>query len=242
MNNKKINLKNLGGKMEYLLDTGNLGEIREIKNLFPIVGVTTNPTIIANENGDYRKIINGILEIIGTEKMLHVQTLGRTADVIIKEAKLLKENFKGNLYIKIPVAAEGLKAMSELKKEGFNITATGILTSQQIVMAAEAGADYMAPYVNRADNIGGDGVKLVEEAYKILSRNKVNKAKILGASYKNVRQVHNSILAGAEAVTVPADILKQLIYHPYTDWSIEKFESDWAKVYGEGKTLLDILK
>ena len=200
--------------MEYLLDTGNLGEIKEINSLFPIVGVTTNPTIIANENGDYRKIINGILEIIGTEKMLHVQTLGRTADVIIKEAKLLKENFKGNLYIKIPVAAEGLKA----------------------------GADYMAPYVNRADNIGGDGVKLVEEAYKILSRNKENKAKILGASYKNVRQVHNSIVAGAEAVTVPADILKQLIYHPYTDWSIEKFESDWAKVYGEGKTLLDILK
>ena len=127
--------------------------------------------------------------------------------------------------------------MSELKKEGFNITATGILTSQQIVLAAEAGAAYMAPYVNRADNIGGDGVKLVEEAYKILSRNKDNEAKILGASYKNVRQVHNSILAGAEAVTVPADILKQRIHHPYTGWSIEKFERDWAKGYGEGKTL-----
>ena len=227
--------------MEYLLDTANLEEIKYFNEKFPIEGVTTNPTIIANENGDYKKIINSILAIIGTEKMLHVQVLGREADTIIKEAELLKDTFEGNLYIKIPVSDEGLKAMSELKKRGFNITATGILTSQQIVMAAKAGADYMAPYVNRADNIGGDGIKLVEEAYKILDSKKDNKSKILGASYKNVRQVHNSILAGAKAVTVPADILKQLIYHPYTDWSIEKFESDWGKVYGDGKTLLDIL-
>ena len=227
--------------MEYLLDTANLEEIKYFNEKFPIVGVTTNPTIIANEKGDYKKIINSILEIIGTEKMLHVQVLGRDAETIIKEAGLLKETFKGNLYIKIPVSDEGLKAMAVLKKKGFNITATGILTSQQIVFAAQAGADYMAPYVNRADNIGGDGVRVVSEAYEILNRNKDNKAKILGASYKNVKQVHDSILAGAEAVTVGSDVLKQMIYHPYTDWSIDKFESDWGKVYGNGKNLLDIL-
>ena len=227
--------------MEYLLDTASLEEIKYFNEKFPIVGVTTNPTIIANEKGDYKKIINSILEIIGTEKMLHVQVLGRDAETIIKEAGLLKETFKGNLYIKIPVSDEGLKAMTVLKKKGFNITATGILTSQQIVFAAQAGADYMAPYVNRADNIGGDGVRVVSEAYEILSRNKDNKAKILGASYKNVKQVHDSILAGAEAVTVGSDVLKQMIYHPYTDWSIDKFESDWGKVYGNGKNLLGIL-
>ena len=227
--------------MEHLLDTANLEEIKYFNEKFPIVGVTTNPTIIANEKGDYKKIINSILEIIGTEKMLHVQVLGRDAETIIKEAGLLKETFKGNLYIKIPVSDEGLKAMTVLKKKGFNITATGILTSQQIVFAAQAGADYMAPYVNRADNIGGDGVRVVSEAYEILSRNKDNKAKILGASYKNVKQVHDSILAGAEAVTVGSDVLKQMIYHPYTDWSIDKFESDWGKVYGNGKNLLGIL-
>lgn len=227
--------------MEYLLDTADLSEIKEINDLFPIVGVTTNPTIIANENGDYKTIINNILEVIGTEKMLHVQVLGSKANIIIKEAKLLKATFKGNLFIKIPVTGEGLKAIRELKKEGFNITATGILTSQQIVMASEAGADYMAPYVNRADNIGGDGVRVVEEAYKILSRNKNNKSKILGASFKNVKQVHDSILAGAESVTVGTEVLKQMIYHPYTDWSIDKFESDWKKVYGANKTLLEIL-
>ena len=227
--------------MEYLLDTADLNEIREINAYFPITGVTTNPSIIAKEKKDYKEAINGIVEIIGTEKMLHVQVLGMTADVIVKEAKLLKETFKANLFIKIPVSAEGLKAMGILKKEGFNITATGILTSQQIVMAVQAGADYMAPYVNRADNINGDGVRVVEEAYKIISRDKNNKAKILGASFKNVKQVHDAILAGAEAVTVGTDVLKQLIYHPYTDWSIDKFNSDWGKAYGNGKTLLDIL-
>ena len=227
--------------MEYLLDTANWEELKYFNEKFPIEGVTTHPTIIANENGDYKKIINSILAIIGTEKMLHVQVLGREADTIIKEAELLKDTFEGNLYIKIPVSDEGLKAMSELKNRGFNITATGILTSQQIVMAAKAGADYMAPYVNRADNIGGDGVKVVRDAFDILSRDKNNKAKILGASFKNVKQVHESILAGAEAVTVGSDVLKQMIYHPYTDWSIEKFESDWGKVYGSGKTLIDIL-
>ena len=164
--------------MEYLLDTANLEEIKYFNGKFPIVGVTTNPTIIANENGDYKKIINSILAIIGTEKMLHVQVLGREADIIIKEAELLKDTFEGNLYIKIPVSDEGLKAMSELKNRGFNITATGILTSQQIVMAAKAGADYMAPYVNRADNIGGDGVKVVRDAFDILSRDKNNKANL----------------------------------------------------------------
>ena len=227
--------------MEYLLDTANLEEIKYFNGKFPIVGVTTNPTIIANENGDYKKIINSILAIIGTEKMLHVQVLGREADIIIKEAELLKDTFEGNLYIKIPVSDEGLKAMSELKNRGFNITATGILTSQQIVMAVQAGADYMAPYVNRADNINGDGVRVVEEAYRIISRDKNCRAKILGASFKNVKQVHDAILAGAESVTVGTDVLKQLIYHPYTDWSIDKFNSDWGKAYGNGKTLLDIL-
>lgn len=227
--------------MEYLLDTASIEDIKFINEKFPIVGVTTNPSIIANENGDYKKIINNILNVIGMEKSLHIQVLGRTAEIIMKEAELLKSTFKGNIYIKIPVSAEGLKAINELKKNGFNITATGILTSQQIVLASQAGADYMAPYVNRIDNIGGDGIRVVEEAYEIIRRDPSNKSKILGASYKSVRQVHDSILAGAEAVTVPSDILKQLIYHPYTDWSIDKFESDWGKIYGDGSTLLEIL-
>ena len=175
--------------MEYLLDTADLNEIREINAYFPITGVTTNPSIIAKEKKDYKEAINGIIEIIGTEKMLHVQVLGMTADVIVKEAKLLKETFKANLFIKIPVSAEGLKAMGILKKEGFNITATGILTSQQIVMAVQAGADYMAPYVNRADNINGDGVRVVEEAYKIISRDKNNKAKIREAFFARAERV-----------------------------------------------------
>lgn len=227
--------------MEYLLDTGNIEEIKSINNLFPLSGVTTNPTIIAAEKKEFEKIVRDILGVIGDKKMLHIQVLGRTAEIMVEEAEKLRDRFQGNLYIKVPVSMEGLKAISMLKQNGFMVTATGILTSEQIVAAAKAGADYMAPYVNRVDNIGSDGIRVVKEAYEVLSRDKKKSSKILGASYKNIRQVHDSILAGAEAVTLPPDILKQMVYHPYTDWSIEKFENDWAKVYGRGKTLVDIL-
>ena len=119
-------------------------------------------------------------------------------------------------------------------------------------MAAEAGAEYMAPYVNRSDNIGENGIEIVKEAFRILEINKrsseecqekfkrIFEPKILGASFKNVRQVHETMLAGSKSVTVSPDVFEKLIYHPYTDWSMDKFNSDWKKVYGD-KTLLDLL-
>ena len=142
--------------------------------------------------------------------------------------------------------------MKILAKDGHKITTTGILSPQQIIMAAEAGAEYMAPYINRSDNIGENGIEIVKDAYKILEMNKktdeeklaqykrIFEPKILGASFKNVRQVHETILAGAKSVTVAPDVFEKLIYHPYTDWSMDTFNSDWEKVYGN-KTLLDLL-
>ena len=147
---------------------------------------------------------------------------------------------------------EGIKAMKILTQDGHKITATGILSPQQIIMAAEAGAEYMAPYVNRSDNIGENGIEIVKEAFRILEINKksseecqekfkrIFEPKILGASFKNVRQVHETMLAGSKSVTVSPDVFEKLIYHPYTDWSMDKFNSDWKKVYGD-KTLLELL-
>ena len=119
-------------------------------------------------------------------------------------------------------------------------------------MAAEAGAEYMAPYINRSDNIGESGVEIVRDAYKILEMFKksdeeclkrykrVFELKILGASFKNVRQVHETMLAGSKSVTISPDVFERLIYHPYTDWSMDTFNSDWEKIYGD-KTLIDLL-
>ena len=183
---------------------------------------------------------------------MHAQAVGSTAEIMVKEVQLLRDTFGENFYTKIPVTPEGIKAMKILAKDGHKITATGILSPQQIIMAAEAGAEYMAPYINRSDNIGENGIEIVKDAYKILEMNKktdeeklaqykrIFEPKILGASFKNVRQVHETILAGAKSVTVAPDVFEKLIYHPYTDWSMDTFNSDWEKVYGN-KTLLDLL-
>ena len=238
--------------MEYFLDTANLDEIKKITDIFPIKGVTTNPSIIAKENRNFKEIINDIFSIIGKEKIIHVQAVGNTAEFLIKEVNLLRETFGENVYTKIPVTSEGIRAMKILTKDGHKITATGILSPQQIIMAVEAGAEYMAPYINRSDNIGENGIEIVKEAFKILEINKksdvecqekfkrIFEPKILGASFKNVRQVHETMLAGSKSVTVSFDVFEKLIYHPYTDWSMDKFNSDWEKVYGN-KTLLELL-
>lgn len=238
--------------MEYFLDTANIEAIKRINEIFPIAGVTTNPSIIAKEKRNFKDIINDIYNVIGKEKVVHAQAVGSTADIIVKEVNLLRDTFGENIYAKIPVTPEGIKAMKVLSKDGHKITATGILSSQQIIMAAEAGAEYMAPYINRSDNIGESGVEIVRDAYKILEMVKksdeeclkrykrVFEPKILGASFKNVRQVHETMLAGSKSVTISTDVFERLIYHPYTDWSMDTFNSDWEKIYGD-KTLIDLL-
>ena len=238
--------------MEFYLDTANLESIKKINDFYPIKGVTTNPSIISKEKKDFRDIIENILVLIGKEKYLHIQTISKEFENIVKEAELIISTFGNNIYIKIPVTSEGVKAMKYLSSNGFKITATGILSPQQIIMAAELGAEYMAPYINRSDNIGESGIEIIKDAFNILEKNKKTSSevikkfnrefepKIFGASFKNVRQVHEAMLAGAKAVTIGTDIFEQLIYHQYTDWSIDKFDCDWSEIYGN-KTLLDIL-
>ncbi|CAM3137328.1 transaldolase family protein [Streptobacillus ratti] len=239
--------------MEYFLDTANIKDIKKINDIFPIIGITTNPSIISKENRNFKEIIQEIQEILGKDKLIHIQVIGKTFEIMIEEVKLLVKTFGENIYAKIPVTEQGIKAMKELSKEGYKITATGILSPQQIIMAAEAGAEYMAPYINRSDNIGESGIEIVKDAQKILDNTRISdeecfrrykrvfEPKIFGASFKNVRQVHEVMLAGAKSVTIGTEVFERLIYHPYTDWSIEKFESDWEKIYGD-KNLLELIK
>ncbi|HJO95680.1 MAG TPA: fructose-6-phosphate aldolase [Victivallales bacterium] len=222
--------------MIYMLDTADLEAIKRGNDLFPISGVTTNPSIIAKENKAFFEIMDGIRSIIGKEKMIHAQAVGKTADVIVKEAEYLNKRIGGNLYVKIPVFPEGIKAMKIMKEKGINTTATAILTSQQALMAAEAGAEYLAPYINRADDICDDGIKIVSEIVELLGVGGLNNAKILGASFKNVKQVHETILNGAKSVTVNPETFERLLYHPLTDWSIDQFDKDWQSVYGDKLT------
>lgn len=220
--------------MLYMLDTADLKAIERAFDLYPMSGVTTNPTIIAKEKRDFLSILRDIRSIIGRDTMLHVQALSKTADEIIREAEFLNESIDGNLYIKIPVIPEGIKAIKMLKKRGIKTTATAIFTAEQAFMAANAGAEFTAPYVNRIDNISGNGARVVEEIVRLFEVHGLD-SKVLAASFKNVEQVHRVLLSGAQSITVNPEIMDQLLAHPLTDWSVAQFISDWEGVYGKGK-------
>lgn len=147
--------------MLYIMDTANLDKIRHCVEFYPIDGVTTNPSIISKEHSDFPKLIKEIRSIIGEDRMFHIQVTGDTYEEIVKEATELRDYVGGNLYIKVPISKEGLKATSKLKEMGMKVTETAIFTPQQALIAAKAGADFVAPYVNRLDNIVSDGVNVV---------------------------------------------------------------------------------
>ena len=223
--------------MLYILDTADLAAIKHCNEFYPLAGVTTNPSIIAKEKADFWALVEQIREIIGEEKMLHVQTTQKEASKIVEEAKLLKERLKGDFYVKIPICEEGLKAIMELKKLGIGVTMTAIFTPAQALIAAMAGASFVAPYVNRLDNILGDGTEVVAEIVNQLELYGSD-CKVLAASFKNAEQVHKCASAGCHIVTVAADILKTVISHPMTDAAVAGFDKDWAAAYGD-KTILD---
>lgn len=223
--------------MKYMMDGGNLAEIKHLNEFYPLAGVTTNPTLVAKEKTDFWKLIKDIRAIIGPDKMLHVQTVQTKAEKIVEEAKLLKETIGGDLYIKIPIGEEGLKATMMLKKLGIGVTMTAIFTPAQALMSAMAGADFVAPYVNRLDNIVGDGTRVVSEIVEQFELYNLD-CQVLAASFKNVEQVHKCALSGCHTVTVSADLFKSIISHPMTDAAIEGFDKDWKDMYGD-KTILD---
>lgn len=219
--------------MQYILDTADLKEIRHANEFYPIEGVTTNPTIIAREKTDFKKLVTAIRDIIGPEKSIHVQTSADTAEGIVAEARQLKDLLGENFYIKVPIGEAGLKATMMLRGE-IPVTMTAIHTPQQALVAAKAGAAYVAPYVNRLDNIGSDGVKVVEEIVHYFDHFGID-CKVLAASFKNTQQVQDAAYCGCHAVTVAPDVLYNLIKHPLTDIAIDAFNKDWENVYGDKK-------
>ena len=223
--------------MEYILDTANIEDIKHCNEFYPLSGVTTNPSIIAKENRNFWDIVKDIRNIIGPDKLFFAQTVQTTAEKIVEEAKLMNEKSGGDFCVKIPITEEGLKATMELKKLGIKVLMTAIFTPAQALIAAKAGADFVAPYVNRLDNIIGDGTEVVAQIVEEFAIHNLP-CKVLAASFKNAEQVHRCAMAGCQCVTVSADILKSVISHPMTDAAIAGFDKDWKGVYGE-KTILD---
>ena len=224
--------------MYYLLDTANVKEIEKANEVFPIAGVTTNPTIISEAKRDFFAILKDIRAIIG-DRMLHVQVLGENCDDMLRDAEALYEKVGGNLYAKVPVSIEGYKAMPILKKMGYKVTATAIFTPGQALLAANSNVDFTAPYINRIDNISGMGVSVVQMITTLFKMHKLP-TQVLAASFKNIQQVNEVSLAGCHAITISPDLMWKLAEHPLTDMSIELFTKDWCSVYGEGKCIYNL--
>jgi len=225
--------------MLFMVDSADLNGIRKCAEFFPIAGVTTNPTIISSAKTDFKKLLLDIREIIGDDKMLHVQATSSDAEDMVREAHMLKSLVGGDFYVKIPITEQGLKAIKMCKAEGIKVTTTAIFTQQQALMAARAGADFVAPYVNRMDNLLSDGVHVVEEIVQLFKHQNLD-AKVLAASFKTCEQVHKVAMSGAQSVTINPELFSSLIYHPMTMYSLDAFDCDWAEVYGN-KKVLDLL-
>lgn len=218
--------------MLLIIDSANINDIRELVEYYPIDGVTTNPSLIVKEKRDLFPLLEEIREVIGCNRELFVQTLAVTAEEIVKEAKYIREHIIDKLVIKIPASPEGIKAIKELKKSGVRTLATTIYTPMQGYLAAKAGASYVAPYVNRIDNLEGNGVRVVNELVQIIDKHQLN-SKVLAASFKNVQHVHEVCLNGVHGVTVAPDIIRDFLSHPATEANVKAFTEQWQKAYGE---------
>jgi len=225
--------------MRIILDTANLEDIRYFNKYFPIEGVTTNPTILAKEGGNVLALLANIRTIIGEDKELHVQVTETVAEKMVEEAEAIVKFLGKNTFVKIPMTDEGLRATAILAKKGIGVTVTAILTSAQAMIASNAGAAYVAPYVSRLENLSADGVGTVADIVSIFD-NCDAKTQILAASFKTAKEVLDVATVGCHAATVSADVMRRLISHTTTDTSIAGFTADWKKAFGD-HTLLELL-
>lgn len=180
-----------------------------------------------------------IRQVIGEDE-LHVQVLEDKAEEIIREAEFLNEKLGVNTYVKIPVNLEGLKAIKYLSKEGFKITATAIYSINQAYLASEAGTNYLAPYINRIDNLGYDCVNIAKNIQKILIENKYE-TEILAASFKNSNQLIRLAEVGIGASTCSSDVIFKLIDDKNIESAINIFKNDFFKLDSSKKTWLDYI-
>ena len=223
--------------MKLLIDDANIEKIKKLYDLYPIDGVTTNPSILAKSKRNPYEVLKEIREFIGDDE-LHAQVLSRTAKGMIEEAHKMAEILGKNTFIKVPSIPEGFKAMKALSKEGFKITATAIYTPMQAYLAAKSGADYAAPYVNRIDNLGANGIETTKMIQDIFCNNGF-KTEILAASFKNSNQVQELCAYGVGASTVAPDVIEGLVKNACVTSAVEDFIRDFEGLCGDGKTMLN---
>jgi transaldolase len=215
--------------MQFFIDTANLDEIKAAMDMGLVDGVTTNPSLMSKESEDWREIAGQICRLVPGPVSLEVIALD--AEGMVREAKDLMQ-YGPNVVVKVPMTAEGLKAVRILKSMDIETNVTLIFSANQALLAAKAGAAYVSPFLGRLDDVGQDGMELVHQILGIYS-NYGYSSKIIAASIRSPMHVLDAAMAGAHIATVPYKILTQLMAHPLTDKGIDAFLKDWEKKAGK---------
>ena len=217
--------------MKFFIDTANVDEIRKANDMGVISGVTTNPSLIAKEGRDFNEVIKEITSIVDGPISGEVKATTTEAEGMIKEGREIAK-IHPNMVVKIPMTAEGLKAVKVLSKEGIKTNVTLVFSANQALLAAEAGATYVSPFLGRLDDISQPGIDLIRtisEIFQIYGY----ETQIIAASVRNTIHVTDCALAGADIATVPYKVIEQMTKHPLTDQGIAKFQADYKAVFGE---------
>ena len=212
--------------MKFFIDTANIAEIKEAATLGILDGVTTNPSLVAKEGKDFRKLLDEICAIV--DGPISAEVVSTDFNGIMKEGRELSKIHK-NIVVKVPLIKEGLKAVKALKAEGIRTNVTLCFSATQALMAAKAGAAFISPFIGRLDDISQEGMQLIEQIVTIY-RNYEFDTEVLVASIRHPMHVVQAAMIGADVCTMPFKVIEQLIQHPLTEIGLERFLSDWKKM------------
>ena len=207
--------------MKFFVDTANVEDIKKANDMGVICGVTTNPSLIAKEGRDFNEVIKEITSIVDGPISGEVKATTVDAEGMIKEGREIAA-IHPNMVVKIPMTVEGLKAVKVLSSEGIKTNVTLIFSANQAILAANAGATYVSPFLGRLDDISQPGIELIRQI-----------SEIIAASIRNPIHVTDCALAGADIATIPYKVIEQMTKHPLTDQGIEKFQADYRAVFGD---------
>lgn len=211
--------------MKLFIDSAVVEEIKIAHSWGMVDGVTTNPTLIMRAGGDFKQTVISICKIVNGP--VSAEVMSSDAEAMVHEGRMLADWHK-HVYVKVPCTVEGLKACRALAKDGIKVNVTLVFSTNQVLLAAKAGAALISPFVGRLNDAGEDGMQLIAEAMQIVNYYKFG-AQILVASVRNPGMVTEAALLGAHIATVPFKVLEQMYQHPLTDKGIEIFKADWEK-------------
>lgn len=217
--------------MRFFIDTANVEEVKKAADMGIICGVTTNPSLIAKEGRDFLEVIREITALVDGAISGEVKATTTDAEGMIQEGRDIA-SIHPNMVVKIPMTAEGLKAVKVLSGEGVKTNVTLIFTAAQALLAARAGAAYVSPFLGRLDDISMPGIDLIRDITDIFAIHDID-TQVIAASIRNPIHVIDCAKAGADIATVPYKVIEQMLMHPLTAAGIEKFQADHRAVFGQ---------